>query len=376
MIRPNHSAWPVRALATGLFGLLALTACGGSSATTSSSAAPASAAPTDASSAAPTDSASPAASAAAPTTKLKAGLAFDLGGRGDQSFGASAGRGMDQAKKELGVTDSEAQAVQAEPESAKEERLRLLAQNGFNPVIAIGFAYGPSLAKIAPQFPKTNFAIIDDNSAAGPNIANLTFAENEGSFLVGAAAALKSKTGNVGFIGGVQVPLLQKFQAGYEAGAKAAKPGIKVQSRYLTQPPDFSGFGDPAKAKTTADGMYQNGADVIYTAAGGSGSGTFKSAKANSKLAIGVDSDQALTADAGVRDVIITSMIKKVDVAVFDFLKSVSTGQFTAGQSVYDLKRGGVDYSKTGGKVDDIAAKLDAYKQQIISGSIKVPTAP
>ncbi len=363
LTRLTQSTWSVRALAVGVLSALALTACGGGS-SSSGTASPGGGAIGGSSASSGSD------------TKLKAGLVFDIGGRGDKSFGASAGRGMDQAKQELGVTDSEAVAVDGEPESAKEERLRLLAQNGFNPVIAVGFAYGPSLAKVAPEFPEVNFAIIDDGSATGDNIANLTFAENEGSFLVGAAAALKSKTGNVGFIGGVQVPLIGKFEAGYEAGAKAVNPDITLQSRYLTQPPDLGGFADPAKATITADGMYQNGADVIYTAAGGSGVGTFASAKANGKLAIGVDSDQALTADEDVRDVILTSMIKNVDVAVFEFLKSVSEGNFTAGPLVYDLKRDGVDYSTTGGKVDDIVPQLDEFKQQIIDGTITVPVAP
>jgi len=307
-------------------------------------------------------------------SKLKVGLAFDIGGRGDQSFGTAAAVGLDKAKSELGITAREAQAIQGEPESAKEERLRLLAQSGLNPVIAVGFAYGPSLAKVAKEFPQTKFGIIDDAFAMAPNIANLTFAENEGSYLVGAAGALKSKTGNIGFIGGVQVPLIKKFQAGYEAGAKAIKPGIKVQVKYLTQPPDLSGFGDPAKAKIAAEGMYQNGADVIYTAAGGSGAGTFAAAKAAGKSAIGVDSDQAKTADANVRDIIITSMIKRVDVAVFAFIKSVNDGQFKAGQTVYDLKAGGVDYSTTGGHIDDITSQLNALKQKIIAGTITVPS--
>jgi len=316
-------------------------------------------------------SGSPTGSAAA--AKLKVGLAFDIGGRGDQSFGTAAAVGLDKAKSELGITAKEAQAVQGEPESAKEERLRLLAQSGLNPIIAVGFAYGPSLAKVAKEFPETKFGIIDDASAKEPNIANLTFAENEGSYLVGAAGALKSKTGNIGFIGGVQVPLIKKFQAGYEAGAKAIKPGIRVQAKYLTQPPDFSGFGDPAKAKIAAEGMYQNGADVIYTAAGGSGAGTFAAAKGAGKSAIGVDSDQAKTADANVRDIIITSMIKRVDVAVYAFIKSVNEGQFKAGQTVYDLKAGGIDYSTTGGHIDDITNQLNALKEKIIAGTITVP---
>jgi basic membrane protein A len=207
-------------------------------------------------------------------------------------------------------------------------------------------------------------------------VAQLTFAENEGSFLVGAAAALKSKTGHIGFVGGVQVPLIKKFEAGYRAGAQAVNKDIKIDVKYLTQPPDFSGFGDPAKGKTAAEGMYQAGADVVYHAAGGSGAGVFNAAKAAGKLAIGVDSDQAANPQlAAVKDVIITSMLKKVDVAVYDFIKSESAGSFQAGNKVFDLKANGVDYATTGGKVDDIKSKLDDYKQQIIDGKITVPTS-
>ena len=312
----------------------------------------------------------------APASDIKVGLAYDIGGRGDQSFNDAAAAGLDKAKTDLGIEATEVEAAQGEPESAKEERLRLLAQNGFNPVIGVGFAYSASLAKVAKEFPDTNFAIIDDAGAVGPNIANLTFAEHEGSFLVGAAAALKSKTGNIGFVGGVEVPLIKKFEAGYAAGAKAVKPDIEIQSRYLTQPPDFSGFGDPAKGKTAAEGMYQGGADVVYQAAGGSGGGVFEAAQAAGTMAIGVDSDQALTAAEGVRGVIITSMLKKVDVAVFDFITTVTEDNFQSGEVVYDLEADGVGYSTTGGQVDDIAAQLDDYKAKIISGEIEVPTAP
>src|SRR5207247_160325 len=142
--------------------------------------------------------------------------------------------------------------------------------------------------------------------------------------------ALKSKTHNIGFIGGVDVPLIHKFQAGYEAGAKAVVPNIKIQVKYLTQPPDFSGFGDPAKGKTAAKGMYDNGADIVYAAAGGSGAGVFEAAKQTGNLAIGVDSDQYKTADPSVRNVILTSMLKRVDVAVYDFIKSATQGQYKA----------------------------------------------
>jgi len=310
---------------------------------------------------------------AAGGSSLKVGLAYDIGGRGDQSFNDAAAAGLDKAKAELKLAEAkELSASPGETEAQKEERLRLLATSGYNPIIAVGFAYSGATEKVAKEFPDVKFGIVDD-AVEGSNITNLLFAEHEGSFLVGAAAALKSEKNNIGFVGGVQTPLIQKFQAGYEAGAKAVKPDIKVQVKYLTQPPDFNGFNDPAKGKTAAEGMFDSGADVVYQAAGGSGGGVFEAAKAANAMAIGVDSDQALTADEGVRDVIITSMLKKVDVAVFDFIKSVNDGTVQAGPKVYDLKAGGVDYSTTGGKIDDIKDKLEEYKQKIISGEITVP---
>jgi basic membrane protein A len=348
----------VTTLASALLaGALVLTACGGSSDN------------------AGTDTEKPGASeSSSAASDLKVGLAYDIGGRGDQSFNDAAAAGLDKAKSELGIEAKEAEASNGEPDSAKEERLRVLANAGYNPVIAVGFAYSAAVAKVAKELPDTNFAIIDDEAAVGDNIANLVFAEEQGSFLVGAAAALKSKSGNIGFVGGVDVPLIHKFEAGYEAGAKAVTPGIKVQVKYLTQPPDFSGFGDPAKGKTAAAGMYDAGADVVYQAAGGSGGGVFEAAKAAGGLAIGVDSDQYQTADPSVQSVIMTSMLKKVDVAVFDFIKSASEDSFTAGTVRYDLAKDGVGYATSGGQIDDIVPKLDDYKQKIISGEITVPT--
>ncbi|MCE1180296.1 MAG: BMP family ABC transporter substrate-binding protein [Micrococcales bacterium] len=334
---------------------LALTACGGSSSDTASG--------------------SKSSGGASGAAKVKVGMAYDVGGRGDQSFNDAAAAGLDKAKSELGVETKEASAVNGENEAAREERLQQLVDAGYTHVVAVGFAYAPSVGKVAKANPDAHFAIVDDASddSKGDNVAQLTFAEQEGSYLVGAAAALKSKTGNVGFVGGVNTPLINKFEAGFVAGAKAANPKIKVQSKYLTQPPDFSGFADPAKGKTAAEGMFQAGADVVYHAAGGSGGGVFDAAKAANKMAIGVDSDQAKTAKEGVRDVIITSMIKKVDVSVYDFIKSGTEGKDLTGNKIYDLKAGGVDYSTTGGKIDDIKSKLDTYKQDIISGKIKVP---
>ena len=311
------------------------------------------------------------------TSDLKVGLAYDIGGRGDQSFNDSAAVGLDKAKDELGLEATESEAGAGEADAAKEERLRVLADSGHNPIIAVGFAYSGPVAKVAPEFPEVTFGIVDDANAKGDNISNLVFAEEQGSFLVGAAAALKSKTGNVGFIGGVQVPLISKFEVGFTEGAKAVKPDVTVQTVYLTQPPDFSGFNDPAKGRTAAQGMFDGGADVVYHAAGGSGGGLFEAAKAAGALAIGVDSDQYETAAPEVQDVILTSMVKRVDVAVFDFLSSVADGEVEAGPRVYDLEQGGVDYSTSGGQVDDIKAQLDDFKQKIVSGEITVtdPTA-
>jgi basic membrane protein A len=323
------------------------------------------------------DSGADAAAAPDSASEMKVGLAYDIGGRGDQSFNDSAAAGLDRAKEELGIEATEAEAGQGESDAAKEERLRVLADSGHDPIIGVGFAYSAALAKVAPEFPEVTFAIVDDANAQGDNISNLVFAEEQGSFLVGAAAALKSTTNNVGFIGGVQVPLIEKFEVGFTEGAKAVKPDIEVQSVYLTQPPDFSGFGDPAKGRTAAQGMFDAGADVVYHAAGGSGSGLFEAAEAAGALAIGVDADQYETAAPEVRDVILTSMLKKVDVAVFDFLSNVAEGEVEPGPRVYDLEQGGVDYSTSGGKVDDIKAQLDEFKQKIVSGEITVtdPTA-
>ena len=306
------------------------------------------------------------------------GLAYDIGGRGDQSFNDAAAAGLDKAASELGVQVKELEATAGETDAQKEERLTTLAEAGYNPIIAVGFAYATSLGKVAPQFPDVDFAIVDDASLSekNKNVTSLVFAENQGSFLVGAIAAQASKTGNIGFIGGVNVPLIQKFQAGYVAGAQAINPSIKVQVKYLTEPPDFSGFGDPAKGKVAAQGMFQAGADVVYHAAGGSGGGVFTAAKAAKGLAIGVDSDQYLTAPADVKDVIITSMLKRVDVAVFSEIESVVKGTPLTGVVTFDLAKDGVGYAKSNPAVQPYEAKTDELRQQIIDGTITVPEKP
>jgi basic membrane protein A len=310
---------------------------------------------------------------------IKIGMAYDIGGRGDKSFNDAAAAGLDAAKTKYNLAASdvkELEAAQGESEADKESRLTQLADNGFTAIVAVGFAYADAIKAVVPKYPNVKFAIIDDNSVQAPNLADLTFAEEQGSFLVGAIAALKSKKHHVGFIGGVNVALIQKFQAGFDAGAKAADPSVKIEDKYLTQPPDFGGFNDPTKGETAANGIYDAGADVIFAAAGGSGSGVFKAAKAKGALAIGTDSDQYLTAASDVKSVVISSMIKKVDVAVGTFIDEVKGGTFKAGNTIFDLKAGGVDYSTSGGQIDDIKSKIDAFKQQIIAGTIKVPTKP
>ena len=307
---------------------------------------------------------------------LKVGLAYDIGGRGDKSFNDGAYAGLQKVESALDVQVKDLSAKANEPASDKEERLRLLADSGYNPVVAVGFVYADPLKKVAAQYPKVKFGIIDGVVDA-PNVTSLTFAEEQGSFLVGAAAALKSRTHSVGFVGGCKVPLIEKFDAGFAAGARAVRKDIKIQSKYLSTPAQqCSGFNDPAAGRTSAAGMYESGADVVFHAAGGSGGGVFQAAKAAKALAIGVDSDQYVTADAAVRDVILTSMLKRVDVAVFDFVKGAADGKFQAGTQVFDLKRDGVGYATSGGKVDDISAQLDAFKQQIVDGKITVPTTP
>jgi basic membrane protein A len=313
---------------------------------------------------------------------VKVGLAYDIGGRGDKSFNDAAAAGLEKAKSELNIQTRELEANKDETDNDKYSRLKLLCSSGYDPVIAVGFAYagdattGP-LAKAATECPDTKFAIIDDASVSKPNLANLVFAEEQGSFLVGAAAAMKSQAGHVGFVGGCLVDLIKKFQAGYEAGARAVKADIKIDVNYLSTGADkCSGFNDPAKGQTAAEGMYDGGADIVYQAAGGSGTGVFKAAKGKGKLAIGVDSDQYNTVSADLKDVILTSMLKRVDTAVYQFVKDRGEGRFTAGPTTFDLKADGVGYSTSGGKVDDIKSKLDEYKLQIIDSKIIVPTKP
>lgn len=305
------------------------------------------------------------------------GMLYDITGRGDQSFNDAAGAGLDKAKADLGIKATESTPT---GDADRADRLKLLVDQKNGLVIGVGFLWGDAITAGAKAAPDTNFAIVD-SVVDLPNVASLTFAANQGSFLVGAAAALKSKTGHVGFIGGVDQDLIKNFQAGFDAGAKFVNPSIKIDDKYITEPPDFTGFNDPAKAKEIAAAMYQGGADVIYAAAGGSGLGMFQaakdfSAKGTKVWGIGVDSDQYNLVGADLQPFVLTSMLKRVDVGVFSTIQDYVKGSFKAGVHVFDLKADGVGYATTGGNVDDIKSKLDDLKQQIIDGKIVVPDKP
>jgi len=313
---------------------------------------------------------------------VRVGIAYDIGGRGDKSFNDAAATGLERAKATLDIQAKELEAQKGENPEDRYARLKLLCDAGYGLIIAVGTIYagdpktGP-LARAVHDCPKVKFAIVDDVSVSAPNLANLTFAEEQGSFLVGAAAALKSTTGHLGFIAGCKLDLLRKFQAGYVAGARAIRPKITIDVSYLSTPTDAcSGFNDPAKGKKVAASMYKSGADVVFLAAGASGIGGFEAALAAHRWSIGVDSDQYLTVRSDLRGTIITSMIKRVDVAVFDVIQNVSNGTFHSGTTMFDLKTNGVGYSTSGGKVDAFKTRLDDLKQQIIAGKITVPTVP
>ncbi len=327
---------------------------------------------------------------AAPSIDFNVGLTFDIGGKGDQSFNDAAAAGVDKAVADLGVTETI-----AEPNADGSDRAQILQLQAEQSdlVLAIGFLFADDVANVAADNPNVPFAVIDDAmlsfdtdppSPRGDNIAGLTFAEEQGSFLVGVAAALTTTTNKVGFIGGVSgFGLIEKFEAGYEAGVHAVDPAIKIVSQYITEFPDFDGFISPDRGKEIGAAMYDAGADVVYHAAGSSGGGLFQAAKeyrdANDTIvwAIGVDSDQYNTVDPSVQETVLTSMLKRVDVAVFQATQAVIDGTFSSGQIIYDLSVDGVGYSTTGDFLSaDTIAQIEDYKTQIIAGTIVVPTVP
>jgi basic membrane protein A len=310
----------------------------------------------------------------------KIGLAYDVGGRGDQSFNDSAYLGLSKAVEEFDATCIEGEAQDGEAESAREDRLRQMADAGATAIIGVGFAYSDSVNAVAPDYPDVAFGVVDGfdpDDKANDNVAYFSFAANEASFLVGVAAAETTESKTVGFVGGVHNDLIKGFEAGYTAGVKAVDPAIKVEVAYIEES-DLAGFGDPAGGKTAAAGEFDKGADVVYHASGASGSGVFDAAveAGEGNWAIGVDSDQYLTATAEQQPHILTSALKRVDVATFDFISSVNDGSPKTSYVTYDLKNDGVGYSTSGGFIDEISGDIDGFADKIKDGTIKVPTAP
>ncbi len=362
----GSSATSSSSATTGTSGSTAAAGC----ATASSEAGSASAGATETAA----SSAESSASAATGGAALNVGLAFDTGGRGDGTFNDSAAAGADLAKTQLGVTVNE---LEANSDDDRVPNLNTLSQNKNNPIIAVGFLWTDTVAAAAVANPDLTYAIID-SVVDEPNVKSLVFAEEQGSFLVGAAAALKSTTCKIGFIGGQEGALIKRFQAGYIAGAKAVAPDITIDSSYLGAEGDNAAWNSPDKAKEIAKSWYAGGTDVIYSAAGGSGTGTIEAAveAGAGKWAIGVDADQYLLATPDQQKVLLTSMLKRVDEAVFQTIEQVQSGDTAGGTKVFDLSVDGVGYSTSGGYLDDVVPQLEMYKKMIVDGDITVPTDP
>lgn len=308
---------------------------------------------------------------------LRVGLAYDIGGRGDKSFNDSAYRGLQRVEEELGVAEvNDLEPSNDEPDSAKVDRLRLMADQDFDVVIAVGFAYAEPLREVAPDYPDVHFAIIDEEIDDLDNVTSLVFAEEEASFLAGVAAAHTSEEDHVGFIGGVQTPLIEKFESGFTAGVEHVDDGIEIETQYLSQPPDMGGFQDPAAGKSAARSQYDAGADVIYHAAGASGNGVLEAAEEEEKYFIGVDSDQYESATDAQKPLVVTSAMKRIDTAVFEYVSAVAEGEVEPGVQRFDLADGGVDYADSNEEaMGEIGDELEEAKQQIIDGEIEVSSS-
>ncbi len=312
---------------------------------------------------------------------VKPAMVTDVGGLGDQSFNDSANTGLERAADEFGV---ETEVLESNAPADYVSNLTQLADNGFTPVYAIGFLMTDALTEIAPQYPETDFAIVDSVVEAD-NVASLTFREQEGSYLAGVVAGLmtQEKTeytdpGNkvVGFIGGQESDLIAKFEAGYVAGVKSVCSDCEVLSQYAGSTPDA--FNDPARGKEIALQQINRGADIIYHASGATGAGLFEAASEQKIFAIGVDSNQAeLNPDAP----ILTSMVKRVDNAVFQTIKAARNGNFPGGEvQEFGLEDNGVSLAPFG-RFDDMVPQevkdqVDQARQNIISGETEVPSTP
>jgi basic membrane protein A len=310
----------------------------------------------------------------------KVGLLFDVTGRGDKSFNDSAAAGLDKAKADFGVTGTESTPT-TQDGSDRPPRIKEMAGNQ-DLIVAIGFLWGTAVQDSATANPNQLYAIVDPSPTVDlPNVRNMNFKEQEGSFLVGVAAACASKSGKLGFIGGVENDLIKKFEAGFTAGAQAVNPDATVEVKYITQPPDFTGFNDPTKGKAIGAAMYGEGIDVIYAAAGGSGKGLFEAAVESGKkpgeiYAIGVDSDQYASASADQQPYILTSALKRVDVATYEAITDALNGKLAGEKKVYDITNNGVGYAVSNKDINNYAGTIEEFKQKIIDGEVQVPEKP
>jgi basic membrane protein A len=317
--------------------------------------------------------------------KLKIGLVFDVGGKGDQSFNDSAYRGLQWASK-YDITHVE---IEPGADADRETGVRMLASQGFDLVFGVGFLFTDAIKAVADDFPDTKFAIIDGFIPDKPNVSSMLFTEHEGSFLVGVIAGMKAKLdgkNTIGFIGGMDIPLIHKFEAGYKAGVEYVYPGCKILSDYAGTTP--SAFADPVKGKELALAQIDRGAYVIYHASGLTGAGVYEAGKERKIYLIGVDSNQnhlGHDKDTG-KNYGLTSMLKQVDVAVYLTVKNLTEGKFNAGVRIFGLgdtveidgqTYHGVyyaldEYNKDLVSADMIQKVMEAEKK-ILSGAIKVP---
>ena len=298
---------------------------------------------------------------AAGVVRADPAIVFDMGGKFDKSFNEAAWRGLQQYKKETGKAVLEFEIAN---ETQREQALRRMAERGATPILAVGFSQASAVEKLAKEFPKTQFTLFDQ-VVKGPNIQSVLFKEHEGSFLVGMIAALTSKTGKVGFIGGMDIPLIRKFQCGYEQGVKYANPRAEVFVNMVGT--TGAAWNDPARGGELARTQFAKGADVIFAAAGGTGMGVYQAARDAKKYAIGVDSNQNHIQPG----TMLTSMVKRIDVSVYEALKGHKPGL-----QVLGLKENGVDYALDQYNerliTPDVKKKVDAAKADIIAGKINV----
>ena len=308
--------------------------------------------------------------AASESGKKKVGIVFDIGGKNDRSFNAAAWEGVKRANKDFDIVLRD---VEPGNPTSIEPAMRAFAERGFDLIIGVGFAQGPIMQKVATDFPDIKFAIIDGVilDKAGkpfPNVADLVFREHEGSYLVGMLAAQKSKSGVLGFVGGMDIPLIHKFETGYEEGARAVNPSIVVLPDYVGV--TDSAWNNPGKGKEIALNQINKGADVIFTAAGNSGLGAFDAVEQ-----YGVDSNQ----NGQKPGFVLTSMVKRVDNAVYDVVKEVVEGKFEGGFHTFGLDKDGVAYAMDDNNKNlitpEMLAKTEAAKAKIVAGEIKVTDA-